>query len=302
MSADTISPLSFCQLMGYEDHEVIGRNCQFLQSPDGRGYVTLETIQHLYNTVISDREYQASIINYRKGGQAFINLITITRGVQNTSEEADEVVYHVGFQIDLTEQSNAILQRLWDGSYIVDYDTGGPAVPSLPAPPPPREHRVVISKDPQAFPSDPAFINLLPVSTSTTVPTSENTHELSHLLNLILLEYSLNFIHILSLKGFFLYVTPSIQNVLRLEGDELVGKLIVEYCHPADLVPLTHELKKLSTPSMTGRKTVDLLFRARSAEGYVWVESRGWLHIKLGKGRKAIMLSGCVRLMPMMRW
>ena len=81
MSADTISPLSFCQLMGYEDHEVIGRNCQFLQSPDGRRYVALETVQHLYNTMISDREYQASIINYRKGGQAFINLITITGGV-----------------------------------------------------------------------------------------------------------------------------------------------------------------------------------------------------------------------------
>ena len=133
-------------------------------------------------------------------------------------------------------------------------------------------------------------------------PTSENTHELSHLLNLILLEYSPNFIHVLSLKGFFLYATPSIWNVLRLEGDELVRISIAECCHPADLIPLTHELKELSAPSMTGRKTVDLLFRARSAEGYVWVESHGWLHIKLGKGRKAIMLSGCVRLMPMMRW
>ena len=287
--------------MGYEDHEVIGRNCQFLQSPDGRGYVALETVQHLYDTVISDREYKASIINYRKGGQAFINLITITRGVQNTSEEADEVVYHVGFQIDLMEQPNAILQRSWDGSYIVNYGTGGPAIPSLPAPHPPRKRRVVISKDLQTLPSDPAFINLLPVSTSTIAPTSENTHELSHLLNLILLEYSPDFIHILSLKGFFLYVTPSIQNVLRLEGDELVGKLIAEYCHPADLVPLTHELKELSAPSTTGRKTVDLLFRTRLAEGYIWVESHRRLQIELGKGRKVIILSGRVRLMPVMR-
>ena len=63
-----------------------------------------------------------------------------------------------------------------------------------------------------------------------------------------------------------------------------------------------HELKELSAPSTTGRKTVDLLFRTRSSEGYGWVESRGWLHVEPGKGRKAIILSGCVRLMPVMRW
>ena len=124
---------------------------------------------------------------------------------------------------------------------------------------------------------------------------------LSHLLNLILLEYSPNFIHVLSLKGFFLYATPSIWNVLRLEGDELVRISIAEYCHPADLIPLTHELKELSAPSMTGRKTVDLLFRTRLAEGYIWVESHRRLQIELGKGRKVIILSGRVRLMPVMK-
>ena len=85
------------------------------------------------------------------------------------------------------------------------------------------------------------------------------------MLNLILLEYSPDFIYVLSLKGFFLYVAPSIRNVLGFEADELVGKSIEEYCHP-DLVPLMRELKESSVPdTVTGsRRTVDLLFRARS--------------------------------------
>ena len=113
---------SFYQLTGYEYHEVIGRNCRVLQSPDGNirkgeesRYVAPETVQHLYKAVVSDKECQASITNYRRGGQAFINLVTIipiAGGAHNTPEEAGEVVYHVGFQVDLTEQPNAILRRL----------------------------------------------------------------------------------------------------------------------------------------------------------------------------------------------
>ena len=183
-------------------------------------------------------------------------------------EEVDGVVYHVGFQVDLSEQPNAILRQLWDGSYIINYGAGAPAVPSLPAPPP-RECRAIISKDLEALLSDPTFVNSLPISTSTILPTFENTHNKSQLLNLILLEYFPDFIHILSHKEFFLYVAPSIWNVLGFEVDELVRKLIVEYCHPADLVPLMHELKELSVPDtvMGLCRTVDLLFCIHSRSG-----------------------------------
>ena len=71
------------------------------------------------------------------------------RLVHNTPEGVNEVVYHIGFQVDLTEQPSAILRRLWDGSYIVNHGAGAPAVPSLPAPPP-RERRAIISKNLQA--------------------------------------------------------------------------------------------------------------------------------------------------------
>ena len=65
------------------------------------------------------------------------------------------------------------------------------------------------------------------------------------------------------------------------------------------------ELKEsLVSDTMTGsRRTVDLLFRARlKSEGYVWVESRGRLHVEPGKGREAIILNGRVRPMRVLRW
>ena len=74
-------------------------------------------------------------------------------------------------------------------------------------------------------------------------------------------------------------------------------------CHPADLVTLTRELEGSSVPVTTGRKAVDLLFRARSkSEGYVWVESREQLRVEPGKRQKAIILNERVGPMPMMRW
>ena len=61
-----------------------------------------------------------TIINYRKGGKAFINLVTLIPlrgGVHNMPEEADEVAYHIGFQVGLMVQPTRIFDKLRDGSY-----------------------------------------------------------------------------------------------------------------------------------------------------------------------------------------
>ncbi|KIM91749.1 hypothetical protein PILCRDRAFT_57985 [Piloderma croceum F 1598] len=326
---------SFCQLTGYAEHEVIGKNCRFLQAPGGnvkrgdeRRFVAPDTVRHLYKSVIADKECQASIINYRKNGQAFINLVTvipILGGVLNRPEEADEVVYQVGFQVDLTEQPNAILQKLRDGSYIVNYSTGtATATPSLAMPL--RDRRFsshssnAVSKDLRALLAEPSFLKSIPLSKSTiassTADKGDSPPEGNKMLNLLLLESTPDFIHVLSLKGSFLYVAPSVRRVLGFEPEELVGKSISDYCHPADLVPLMRELKESSVVSGVGHdgqgspvmqagplKTVDLLFRVQSkSNGYVWVECRGRLHVEAGKGRKAIILSGRTRNMPNIDW
>jgi PAS domain S-box-containing protein len=324
---------SFCELTGYAEHEVLGRNCRFLQSPDGkmnrgevRKFVAQETVQHLYKSVVADKECQASIINYRKNGQAFVNLVTVIPlpgGVHNRPEEADDVVYQVGFQVDLTEQPNAILKKLRDGSYVVNYGAGTSVAP--PPAVPHRDRRLntippnAISKHLRILLAEPSFLESIlskSISASSTEK-ADSSPEGNNMLSLLLLESTPDFIHVLSLKGAFLYVAPSVRHVLGFEPDELIGKSISDYCHPADLVPLMRELKESSImhaighdgrgpPNVSGLvppKTVDLLFRAQSkSNGYLWVECRGRLHVEPGKGRKAIILSGRARNMPSLEW
>jgi PAS domain S-box-containing protein len=269
--------------------------------------------------LVADKECQTSLVNYRKGGQAFINLVTVIPifgGLTDSDEESDQIVYHVGFQVDLTEQPNLILEKLRDGSYYyrTPCETGGPSPYLIGGPPEGRRdgsRRLpgAISQELKAALADPTFIHSIPLSGTTTMvpsPGDKDGNDGNHPLSLILLEVLPDFIHVLSLKGNFLYVAPSVRRVLGYEPDELVGKAIQDFCHPADVVPLMRELKESSTVPTTGSeaativhapKRVDLLYRARNKAGeFVWAEARGRLFVEPGKGRKAIILSGRARL------
>ena len=364
---------TFCRLTGYSEHEIIGRNCRFLQAPNGqvqrgetRHFTDQTAVAHLKKNLSADKECQTSIVNYKKDGIAFVNLVTvipILGGVSGLPHEESDVVYHVGFQVDLTEQPNAILEKLRDGSYLVDYAThsrnqilqppclGPPNVGHLKD----RKSQVIpsvrISRNLKKLLADPAFVKSIPITSSTTVPSSHPSSSVrpetdSHtghnqLLHLMLLEALPDFIHVVSLKGSFLYVAPSVRRVLGYEPEEMVGKSLSDYAHPEDVIPLMRELKEgsatglstMSTPTLndgddgggggsnlttmgpgqvscpvvTGLpmapRSVDLLFRARTKVGvYVWIECKGRLHVEPGKGRKAIILSGRAKEMPNLDW
>ena len=249
-----------------------------------------------------------------------LTVIPLSGGVLGSPDEEDDYVFHVGFQVDLAQKPNAILDRLNHGSYLVNYS---------PSPSPPTKDRksnslppVVMSRDLRNLIADPAFIKSIPLSTSTTIYSSSSHDEpfsaaMNHPLHMLLLEASPDFIHVVSLKGNFLYVAPSVRRVLGYEPEHMVGKAISDFAHPKDVVPLMRELKESSAvgngPSTTttedrpssspsssspSPRTVNILFRARTNLGkYVWIESRGRLHVEPGKGRKAIVLSGRARHM-----
>ena len=318
---------SFYRLTGYEEHEVLGRNCRFLQAPGGcvgkgerRHHTAPEAVTYMKKNLADDKECQASLINYRKDGAPFINLLTIIPvggGVSGSPEEQNDVAFHVGFQVDLTEQPNAILQKLRDGSYMVNYKSG-PTLPNIPNPSirDRRNHNYVlnaVSEELRNLLSNPSFLS------SISTPSSNAEHlecqEGNHPLSLLLLSAMPDFVLVLSLKGSFLYVAPSITRVLEYSPEEMAGKSIVDYCHPSDIVPLMRELKESSTilgPQEGHRfgsslvnipKTVNLLFRARTKrEAYIWIECTGRLHVEPGKGRKAIILSARPRSMPRFSW
>ncbi|KAH8109334.1 hypothetical protein DFH11DRAFT_1691189 [Phellopilus nigrolimitatus] len=66
---------TFCELTGYAESEVLGRNCRFLQAPDGlvvRGetqrFTSAKAVGTLRYALQGDRECRVSLVNFRKGG------------------------------------------------------------------------------------------------------------------------------------------------------------------------------------------------------------------------------------------
>ena len=111
--------------------------------------------------------------------------------------------------------------------------------------------------------------------------------------------------HVLSLKGMFQYVSPSVRRVLEYEPEDLINKNMSDICHPSDIVPLMRELKDSTHAPVDGNsaRTVNLVFRIRrKSSGYVWIECAGRLHVEPGKGRKAVILSGRARSVPTLPW
>ncbi|GLB45102.1 putative PAS domain containing protein [Lyophyllum shimeji] len=267
---------TFCRLTGYEEHEILGRNCRFLQAPGGavrrgepRRFTSQQAVNTLRKACAADKEVQTSIVNFRKDGSAFINLVSvipITGGVSGGKHELNDVVYHVGFQVDLTEQPNIILDKLRDGTY-VPTEPSSLGHPSAPAAAhalhldQPIMHRrtytipqLTMSPTLSALLLSTSFLRSLPVSTATTapapLPVSANPPApgtTNSPLSLILLEYAPDFIHVVSLKGAFQYVAPAVTRVLGYTPSELVGKSLADLAHPEDVVPLERQLKESST-------------------------------------------------------
>lgn len=112
-------PIVYCsenfeRLTGYTKHEILGRNCRFLQAPDGkvvaqkkRHYVDDESVHYLKHMIGLQKEAQVSMINYRKGGQPFMNLLTIVP----VADDTERLKWFVGLQVDLVEQPNSVMDK-----------------------------------------------------------------------------------------------------------------------------------------------------------------------------------------------
>ncbi|KAL1601728.1 hypothetical protein SLS60_006643 [Paraconiothyrium brasiliense] len=279
-------PIVYCsenfeRLTGYSKHMILGRNCRFLQSPDGkvepgikRTYVDDDSVLYLKNTINDRAEAQISLINYRRGGQPFMNLLTM---IPIAWEPGGNTKFFVGFQVDLVEQPQSMTNKNPDGSYRVNYQRGMsmPSYVFTDHKALPEQHGTTISKD--------EVSNVLAAYGST--GDSEITRRLW---DKILLENTDDVVHVLSLKGLFLYLSPSSNQVLEYDPSELVGTALSSVCHPSDIVPVTRELKETSNGA-----SVNVVFRIRRKKsGYMWFEGHGSLHTEQGKGRKCIILVG----------
>ncbi|KAK4056060.1 hypothetical protein OIO90_002791 [Microbotryomycetes sp. JL221] len=337
---------TFTRMTGYRSEEIIGRNCRFLQSPDGitqqgvpRKYTDSNAAWHMRTHIAAGKESQSSLINYKKDGKPFINLVTIVPITWDT----DEIAYFVGFQVDLVEQPNAILDRMKDGTYVINYTLTAQVAPAPSTTVNMQNIEAEAGDNVPAWDADKAVV--LPGSmqgqsnnatqaystmqninggssyiNNAVLVADQSQYSESQALDLVstqgvdaleteadkrvfhkfLLGQASDFVHVLSLKGSFLYCSPSCASVLEYQPHELIGKTLPTLCHPSDVVPVMRLLKDCSTPS---NPTVSLLYRIRRKHsGYVWLESSGKLHIEPGKGRKCVVFVGRPREVFKMSW
>ncbi|KAL4919104.1 hypothetical protein BDW62DRAFT_210048 [Aspergillus aurantiobrunneus] len=271
---------AFERLTGYSEKEIVGQNCRFLQSPDAkvekgesRKFVDSYTAWRLRCAVEQLSELQVSIINYRKGGQPFVNLVTMIPVRWNSKH------YYVGFQVDLVEKPDAVTKRNPDGTYMIDYNRS-----RLP-------NYIVPSPDTYEDDTDPATqfspkqVSVMLDSIVRGQPIAKN--HLHHLL----VENTDDVIFVLSFEGEFLYLSPSSQTVLEYKSSDLVGKTLSTVCHPSDIGRVTRELR-----ARTSGDPVSVIYRIRRKyTGFTWLENHGRWHIT-ERGRQFMVLVG--RIIP----
>jgi len=307
---------TFCKLTEYTSDELVGRNCRFLQAPHGnpvvkgsqRKFTDSLAVHHLRHHIDLGQETQASLINHTKSGRPFINLVTVIP----VSWGSDEVAFFVGFQVDLVLQPSAILEKMKSGAYLVNYTVMGVHDPSAFSTG--STDHFGVNEELESDKSDLHHIEGAPTTGIAARNSPERVldiflesgpsaisseHDKKHF-NRLLLNNCPDLVHVVSLKGSFLYASAAAEKVLEYEPGELIGKTLASLLHPSDLVAVLRELKD---SGVQDHGAVTLMYRIRRKHsGYIWLESEGSLHTEAGKGRKCVILTGRARSPYKMSW
>lgn len=87
---------AFCALTGYDENEILGRNCRFLSGPGTEPWLT-ETIRQ---GVRDHRPVLVEILNYKRDGAPFRNAVLVAP-IYDTK---DELRYFLGSQVEVGDE------------------------------------------------------------------------------------------------------------------------------------------------------------------------------------------------------
>ena len=94
---------AFEVITGYKRHEVLGRNCRFLQGPDMDGAVR----QRMRDAIKNEQHITVVIKNYRKNGSMFWNELSISP----VYDAAGKLTHFIGIQNNVTVRETARLEQ-----------------------------------------------------------------------------------------------------------------------------------------------------------------------------------------------
>jgi len=90
---------AFLAMTGYTSHEIVGRNCRFLQGPE----TDYETVAGIRQSLENKERVAVEILNYRKDGSSFWNALFISPVYNNDGR----LVYFFASQLDVSRRRDA---------------------------------------------------------------------------------------------------------------------------------------------------------------------------------------------------
>ncbi len=94
---------AFYRITGYNEEEVIGRNCRFLQGEDADP----RSLQKIREAIRKKQNCVVELVNYTKSGRRFWNRVSLIPIV----DDAGELTHVIGLQSDITEAKEAEAAR-----------------------------------------------------------------------------------------------------------------------------------------------------------------------------------------------
>ncbi|WP_136718468.1 PAS domain S-box protein [Halorientalis salina] len=111
----------YCELTGYQESEILGRNCRFMQGLE----TDPEPVVEIRDAIDNEEPVSTVLRNYRKDGTVFWNHVTIAP----IRDENGEVTNFVGFQEDVTDRiereeqlelAETVFENTQDALFVVD--------------------------------------------------------------------------------------------------------------------------------------------------------------------------------------
>ncbi|GKU96141.1 hypothetical protein SLEP1_g9412 [Rubroshorea leprosula] len=93
----------FFSMTGYSSKEVIGRNCRFLQGAE----TDLNEVAKIRDAVKNGRSYCGRLLNYKKDGTPFWNLLTVTP----IKDGNGKAIKFIGMQVEVSKYTEGVVDK-----------------------------------------------------------------------------------------------------------------------------------------------------------------------------------------------
>nr|AML77803.1 putative LOV domain-containing protein [Euphorbia mesembryanthemifolia]AML78459.1 putative LOV domain-containing protein [Euphorbia mesembryanthemifolia] len=93
----------FFTMTGYSSKEVIGRNCRFLQGPE----TDMKEVAKIRDAVKNGRSYCGRLLNYKKDGTPFWNLLTTTP----IKDDNGNTIKFIGMQVEVSKYTEGVCDK-----------------------------------------------------------------------------------------------------------------------------------------------------------------------------------------------